>query len=94
MKSKLLITLMTVLTATMGGGSDMSPSIKDVKAKYEAQLLQMPGVVSVGIGRDENSQSIIVIGLESSNPETESKLPKKLEGYPVRVQTVGKIVAQ
>ncbi len=94
MKFQLLIIVMAVIAAAMGGSCDMSPSIKDVKAKYEAQLLQVPGVVSVGIGRDESGQPVIVIGLESSNPETESKLPKRLEGYPVRVHTVGKIVSQ
>ena len=94
MKFQLLIVLMAVLAATMGGSCDMSPSIKDIKAKYEAQLLQMPGVVSVGIGSNESGQAVIVIGLESSNPETESKLPKSLEGYPVTVHTVGKIVSQ
>ena len=72
----------------------MTTGIKDVKAKYEAQLLQMPGVVSVGIGRDESNRPAIIIGLEGPNPETESKLPESLEGYPVRVRTVGKITAQ
>ena len=78
----------------LGGDNDMAPSIKDVKAKYEAQLLQIPGVVSVGIGRDESGRPAIMIGLEGANPETESKLPPSLEGYPVRVLTVGKIKAQ
>ena len=72
----------------------MSPSIKDVKTKYETQLLQMPGVVSVGIGRDEIGQPAIVVGLDGPNPATEARLPAQLEGYPVRVQMVGKIKAQ
>ena len=72
----------------------MSPSIKEVKAKYEPQILQMAGVVSVGIGLDKNGQQAIIIGLDGPNPETEARLPTDLEGYPVRVQTVGKIKAQ
>ncbi len=78
----------------MGGGCEMSPSIKEVKSKYETQLLQMPGIVSVGIGSDETGQPAIIIGLEGPNPETESKLPERLEGYPVRHQIVGKIRTQ
>jgi len=86
---------MLVLPAVaMGGDSKMSSSIKDVKTRHVAQLLKMPGVVSVGIGRDENGKPAIIIGLEGPDPETESRLPAKLEGYPLRVQTVGKISAQ
>ncbi len=72
----------------------MSSSIKDVKTRHQAQFLQMPGIASVGIGRDENGKPAIIIGLESPDPETESKLPATLEGYPVRVQTVGKLAAR
>ena len=78
----------------MGGACDMSPSIKEVKNKYEAQLLQMAGVVSVGIGLDKNGQQAIIIGLDGPNPKTEAQLPTELEGYPVRIQTVGQIKAQ
>jgi hypothetical protein len=94
LKFNLLIILLVLPAVAMGGDCDMSSSIKDVKTKYEAQLLQMPGVVSVGIGRDEHGNSAIIIGLDGPNPETESKLPTMLEGYPVTVHTVGKIKAQ
>ena len=94
MKFQLLIMLLVLPAVAMCGDSDMASSIKDVKTKYEAKLLQMPGVVSVGIGRDESGQPAIIIGLEGPDPETESKLPATLEGYPVQIQTVGKIGAQ
>jgi hypothetical protein len=94
LKFHLLIVLLVLPVVAMGGDNNMSSAIKDVKARHESRLLQMPGVVSVGIGRDENGQPAIIIGLESPNPETKSMLPEKLEGYPVRVQTVGKIKAQ
>ena len=94
MKFHLLIIILMLPAAAVGGDSDMTSSIKDVKAKYEAQLLLMPGVVSVGIGHNKNSQPAIIIGLEGPKPETESKLPTTLEGYPVSIQIVGKIRAQ
>ena len=94
MKIRLLIILLFVPAVVMGGDGAMTPSIKEVKTKYESQLLQLPGVVSVGIGRDESGQPAIVIGLESADPATESKLPANLEGYPVKVSIVGKIKAQ
>jgi hypothetical protein len=89
-----LIILLVLPAVAMGGDNDMAPSIKDVKTRYEAQLLQIPGVVSVGIGRDESGRPAIIIGLEGPNPETESKLPASLEGYPVRARIIGKIEAQ
>ena len=94
MKFFLLIILLLWPCMAVGGDGTMSPSIKDVKAKYEKQLLRMPGVVSVGIGRNENGQPAIIIGLDEPNPETEARLPQNLEGYPVEVQTVGKIRVQ
>ena len=72
----------------------MSPSIEEVKNKYEAQFLQMAGVVSIGIGLDKDGRKAIIIGLDGPNPETEARLPDELGGYPVRVQTVGQIKAQ
>ena len=72
----------------------MPNSIKDVKTQHEERLLQIPGVVSVGIGLDENGKPAIIVGLERPDPETESQLPSQLEGYPVVVRIVGRIKAQ
>jgi len=71
----------------------MARSIQDVKAKYTNRLLALPGVISVGIGKDPEGQSVIIIGLESPHPETEKKIPKTLEGYPVRVEILGTVKA-
>ena len=72
----------------------MPLSIKEVKNRHKIRLLQLPGVVSVGIGKDKNGIPVINVGLESPNPETESQLPGRLEGHPVQVRFVGKIKAQ
>ncbi len=58
----------------------MSLKIQEVKAKHEDRLLAMPGVVSVGIGRDPDGKSIIIIGLDRPRPETAKQLPKVLDG--------------
>ncbi len=70
----------------MSENSKMSNSIKDVKTQHEERLLQLPGVVSVGIGQDEKGNQAIIVGLERPDPETESQLPTLLEGYPVVVR--------
>ena len=72
----------------------MQPSIQDVKKQHEARLLGLPGVVSVGIGLDENGQAAIIIGLDGSNPDIETQLPENLEGYKVVIKDVGSIKAQ
>ena len=72
----------------------MPSSIKDVKTKHESRILQLPDMVSVGIGRDKNGNPAIIVGLAHANPETELQLPNHLEGYPVDVRIVGQIKAQ
>ena len=86
--------MLVLATVALGGACDMSPSIKEVKTRYEHQFLQMAGVVSVGIGLNKDGREAIIIGLEGPNPETEARLPSELEGYPVIVQVIGRVKAQ
>ena len=72
----------------------MAPSIQEVKRQHEAGLLAMPGVVSVGIGRDKQGNPAIIVGLDRPRPETETQLPQSLEDYPLLVQIIGPIRAQ
>lgn len=85
-----------LITPWMALGDDlgMSPSIQDVKKQNEARFLAMPGVVSVGIGMDPNGNQAIIVGLDTSNPEIEAKIPEMVGGYPVIVQIVGSLKAQ
>ena len=78
----------------LGDDRGMTPSIQDVKKQHEAQILKMAGVVSVGIGLDSNGNQAIIVGLDGSQPATESSIPATLEGYPVVVQTIGPIRVQ
>jgi len=72
----------------------MLSSIKDVKRRHERRLLQLPAVVSVGIGLNRNGQSAIIIGLAGPHAESESRLPAMLEGYPVELRIVGPLKAE
>lgn len=72
----------------------MSPSIQEVKAKHEDRLMALPGVVSVGIGKDKEGNPVIMIGMDGPRPETEAQLPDSLEGYPVLVRIIGPVKAQ
>ena len=72
----------------------MTDEIYDIKRQNEAQLMSMPGVVSVGVGRDQNGQPAIVVGLAAAAPTTVEQVPDNIGGYPVIVQTFGTIKAQ
>lgn len=67
----------------------MSPTIHEVKAKYEKQLLARPGVVSVGVGRDDRGEPAIIVGLDAPRQDTLEALPAELDGYPVVAEITG-----
>lgn len=94
MKYWILIILLVIPSLSWSEDKGMSSSIKEVKKQHEARLLELPGVVSVGIGLNKNGQSVIIIGLDGPNAETEAQLPSMLEGYPVEVRIVGTVKAQ
>lgn len=72
----------------------MSPSVQEVKAKYQDELMAEPGVVSVGIGRDDEGNPVIIVGLDRPRPEVMEKFPEQLEGYRLRFEVVGPLKAQ
>ncbi len=72
----------------------MSKPIGTVKQQNESRLLQLPDVVSVGIGRDPAGRPAIVVGLSKPNPNSEQQIPEKLGGHPVVVQVIGTIIAE
>jgi len=75
-------------------GDRMPLTIEQVKAAHEHELLAQPGVVSVGIGRDDQGRPAIVVGMDKPRPQTQAALPRVLEGYTVRTEIVGTIRAR
>ena len=78
----------------LGDDLGMTPSIQEVKKQNEARFLMLPGVVSVGIGRDPNGNQAIIVGLDASNPETQANIPDMVEGFPVIVRIIGSLKVQ
>ena len=72
----------------------MQASIQDVKTQHEAELMAMPGVVSVGIGLDDQGNEVIVVGVYEDRPEIRSQVPQEFDGYPVTIEVTGKMSAQ
>jgi hypothetical protein len=88
-----LVILVLCLLSSQLYGEDraVSPTIQGVNAKHAERLLAMPGVVSVGIGKNPDGQFVIVVGLDGARPKTVEQIPKVLEGYPVRLEIFGPV---
>lgn len=68
--------------------------VMGVQSINEASLLATPGVVGVGIGRDEASDELTLeIYVESAAVAAQQVFPSSLEGVPVRVVETGEFVA-
>jgi hypothetical protein len=80
--------------ATAFGRGEMPPSIQEVKTRHEARLMEKPGVVAVGIGRDPDGRQAIIVSLDRERPDTRAAMPEALEGYAVRVQVIGPVRAK
>ena len=71
----------------------MTLTIKEAKEKHEKRLMDLPGVVSVGIGKGEGDNKAIIVGVDGLHPAIIEKFPQTLEGYPVQVKELRKIKA-
>ena len=69
----------------------MGTTIEAVKARHEASILALPGVVSVGIGRARDGGLAILVGIR---PGADVELPERIEGYAVEGITVSPPQAQ
>jgi hypothetical protein len=62
--------------------------IQEVRTRHEAELLRIPGVVSVGIGLGASGDPVIVVGVESDPEEASDAVPRVLDGFAVEVRCV------
>jgi hypothetical protein len=66
----------------------LKPNVEDVKARHESSLMDMPGVVGVGIGECDKKPCIKVY-LEKDSLELRNRIPKELEGFRVDIEVTG-----
>lgn len=64
----------------------------DVQRRYVRRLMEIPGVVGVGIGGTE-SRPRIVVSVAELTSELATKFPKEIEGIPVEILETGSIRA-
>ena len=59
------------------------------------ELMEIPGVVGVGIGQSETTgEWFISVLVDEMTPELQALLPKELEGFEVKPQVTGPIEKQ
>jgi hypothetical protein len=77
---------------TTNGDAMPKRDINSVMEAHVEELMAIPGVTGVAIGEtDQRVPCILVLILEDSE-EITGKLPKEIEGHPVRTMVTGEIV--
>jgi len=66
--------------------------IKQAKDKAEDQLMQIAGVEGVGISK-ERKKKVIIVYVSQTDTTTSEKIPKEIEGHPVKIEVSGKFKA-
>ena len=65
--------------------------INQVKEAHTGELMSLPGVVGVYVGELEDHTPCIGVMVVKKTPDLEKKIPKSLEGHPVRIDETGEI---
>ncbi len=62
-----------------------------VKEAHTNELMSLKGVVGVYVGALDDGKPCIGVLVEKKTPELEKKIPKSLEGYPVKIDETGTV---
>lgn len=73
--------------------SDELERLKAIKSTYSERLLNIDGVVGVGVGRSRAGDLCIKAYVKKKIPDLEKHIPKQIENWPVELVEVGEIVA-
>ena len=68
------------------------PKIEDVLDRNTGYLMGIAGVEAVGLGGD-TAAPVILVMVRGNQAEMVRKLPKEVEGHPVKVEVTGEIRA-
>jgi len=70
-----------------------SRPLAEVLAAHTPDLMALPGVVGTAESRMPDGRPCVLVMVVKSTPELRAKLPRELEGWPVRVDETGEIRA-
>ena len=89
------VALTAAFAACEGNSGGKAPAprrdIDTVKEAHVRELMALPGVVGVYIGRTEKDEPCIGVMVVKKTPELERRIPASLEGYPVVIEETGEI---
>ena len=71
----------------------MSRGIREVLKRHTDELMAVPGVVGIGVGKSQGTPCIVVFVVQK-NAEVLQQIPKSLEGYAVSVEESGEFRAR
>ncbi len=60
-------------------------SVLEAKELHEKEIMAVPGVTGIGVGR-KGGRACIMVYVRKAEPEILKTLPKEMEGFPVRVE--------
>jgi hypothetical protein len=88
---KPMIVLLLLLASFNSCNEEKKKPIEQVMKDNQEMLLSIEGVQGIYQGQLADGSDCIVVMVEEENAETENKIPKVLEGYPVIIEAGGKI---
>ncbi|MGM3307992.1 hypothetical protein ACSQ6I_18790 [Anabaena sp. WFMT] len=80
-------------TLFLSSSLSISRTIEQIKERYESDLLNIDGVVGLGISECDNKPCIKVY-LENESPNLKQQIPEQLDGFKVDAQVTGAIQTQ
>jgi hypothetical protein len=93
----LLIVLSSIVVYSQSMAEPNSPKtnrdINAVLAAHDKELLAIPDVVGVYVGTTEDGTPCLKVMVARKNPESEQKIPRTIEGYPVVKEITGRVRA-
>lgn len=96
LRAAVTTTLLLVCACSCGrpkvdGDAMPKRDINTVMEAHTSELMAIPGVTGVAIGALDNGSPCILVLVVKQTNELERKIPKKLEGHPVRIFESGEI---
>lgn len=67
--------------------------LAEVLAAHTPGLMAMPGVVGTAEARTDDGRPCILVLLAKPSPELRARIPREIEGWPVRLQVSGELHA-
>jgi hypothetical protein len=90
-----VFSLLACFPHAMAQNSSPNRDINTVLAAHDKELLAIPDVVGVYVGTTgDDRQLCLKVMLARANPESERKIPRMIEGYPVVTEVTGEIKAR